>query len=60
MGLLSVTLLLDDRAGYRLHADGGESGAGSVTLGQLLNLSEPQSSHVKNGDSYSPYLARLK
>ena len=57
--LLKVTLLLDDRAGYHLHADGGEGGTGSVTLGQLLNLSEPQSSHVKNEDSDSSYLVRL-
>lgn len=42
MDVLSVTLLLDDRARYRLHADGGEGGVGSVTLGQLLNLSVPQ------------------
>ena len=47
--LLKVTLLLDDRAGYHLHADGGEGGTGSVTLGQLLNLSEPVSPKVNRG-----------
>lgn len=56
MDLLKVTLLLDDRAGYHLHADGGEGGTGSVTLGQLLNLSVPQFLHPLNGNHNSACL----
>lgn len=44
---------------WKLHVHGGQDDAGSVTLGQLLNLSEPQSSHLKNEDSNSSCLLGL-